>query len=72
MLHNLLIMHFGISPIFWLLCSFLCFLGMHYADNLLLAIIVHFCIKMIMVGIKCELQDLEQLQYKCFIKMYQN
>ena len=51
MLHNLLIMLFGISPIFCLLCSFLCFLGMHYADN----IIVHFCIKMIMIGIKCEL-----------------
>ena len=36
MLHNLLIMLFGISPIFCLLCSFLCFLGMHYADNLYL------------------------------------
>ena len=35
MLQNLLIMLFGISPIFCLLCSFLCFLGMHYADNLL-------------------------------------
>ena len=29
MLQNLLIMLFGISPIFCLLCSFLCFLGMH-------------------------------------------
>ena len=36
MLHNLLIMLFGISPIFCLLCSFLCFLGIHYADNLYL------------------------------------
>ena len=36
MLQNLLIMLFGISPIFCLLCSFLCFLGMHYADNLYL------------------------------------
>ena len=36
MLHNLLIMLFGIFPIFCLLCSFLCFLGMHYADNLYL------------------------------------
>ena len=36
MLHNLIIMLFGISPIFCLLCSFLCFLGMHYADNLYL------------------------------------
>ena len=36
MLHNLLIMLFGISPIFCLLCSFLCLLGMHYADNLYL------------------------------------
>ena len=36
MLHNLLIMFFGISLIFCLLWSFLCFLGMHYADNLYL------------------------------------
>ena len=36
MLQNLLFMLFGISPIFCLLCLFLCFLGMHYADNLYL------------------------------------
>ena len=36
MLQNLLIILFGISPIFCLLCSFYCFLGMHYADNLYL------------------------------------
>ena len=40
MLYNLIIMLFGISPIFCLLCSFLCFLGMYYADNVYL-----FCIK---------------------------
>ena len=34
--HNLLIMRFGISQIFCLLCTFLCFLDMHYADNLYL------------------------------------
>ena len=34
MLQNLFIMLFGISQIFCLLCSFLCFLGMCYADNL--------------------------------------
>ena len=32
-------------------------------------IIVHFCIKMIMIGIKSELQ--EQLQYESFTKVYQ-
>ena len=58
MLHNLLIMLFSISPIFWLLCSFLCLLGMHYADNLFT-----FLHKMIMIGSKCG-----QLQYKSFIK----
>ena len=36
MLQNLLIMVFSISPIFSLLCWFLCFLGMHYANNLYL------------------------------------
>ena len=36
MLQNLLMMLFSISPIFCLLCSFLCFLGMNYADNLYL------------------------------------
>ena len=65
---NLLIMLFSISPIICLLCSFLCFLGMHYADNLYF-IIVNSCRKMIMIGIKCELQ--EQMQYKSFIKMHQ-
>ena len=34
MLQNLPIMLSGISPIFCLLCSFLCSLDMHYADNL--------------------------------------
>ena len=33
MLQNLPIMFFGISLIFCLLCLFLCFLDMHYADN---------------------------------------
>ena len=33
MLQNLPIMLFGISLIFCLLCLFLCFLEMHYADN---------------------------------------
>ena len=32
MLHNLPIMLFGISLIFYLLCLFLCFLDMDYAD----------------------------------------
>ena len=36
MLQNLLIMLFDISPIFCLLCSFLCFLGMHHADDIYL------------------------------------
>ena len=36
MLQTLLIMLFGISPILCLLCSFSCFLGIHYADNLYL------------------------------------
>ena len=69
MLQNLLIMLFGISVIFCL-CLFLCFLGTHYADNAYLYIIVHFCIKMIMIGVKYALQ--EQLQYKGFLNMYQN
>ena len=33
MLQNLPIMLFGISLIFCLLCLFLCFLDMHYADS---------------------------------------
>ena len=33
MLQNLPIMLFSISQIFCLLCSFLCFLNMNYADN---------------------------------------
>ena len=57
------------SPNF-LLISFLCFLGMHYADNVYLYIIVHLCIKNIIIGIKYELQ--EQLQYKSFLNMHQN
>ena len=36
MLQNLLIMIFWHFPNFCPLCSFLCFLGMHYADNLCL------------------------------------
>ena len=36
MLQNLLIMLFGISPIYCLLCLFLCLLAIHYADNLYL------------------------------------
>ena len=36
MIQNIPITRFGISPIFCLLCSFLFFLGMRYADNLYL------------------------------------
>ena len=43
MLQNLSIMLFGISLIFCLLCLFLCFLDIHYADNLFI-LIVYFCI----------------------------
>ena len=53
MFHNLLIMLFDISSVFCLLCSFLCFLGMHYADNLYLLLYI----KIFMIGIQCELQE---------------
>ena len=61
MLQNLLIMLFSITPIFCLLCSFLCLLGMHYADKIY-SYNCTFLHKMIMIGRKCNLK--EQLQNK--------
>ena len=58
---NLLIMLFSISLIFCLLCSFLWFLGMHYADKIY-GYNCTFLLKIIMIGGQCNLQ--EQLEYK--------
>ena len=55
MLPNLPIVLFGISLIFCLLCLFLCFADMHYAEFIIA--IVYFGRNMIMIGMKYEFQE---------------